>query len=290
MMKHWIAAFRLKTLPLAFGAIVLGSNLNRLSFRTDIFLFAAITAILLQILSNLANDYGDYKKGTDNHRTDRQLAGGNIAPKSMQMAIGLFVVLALISGVYLLFLAFDNDWKHWFQFLGLGIFSIVAAISYTVGKKAYGYHGLGDLFVFLFFGLVGVLGTAFLYKQQFQSVHLLPAFAYGALCVGVLNVNNIRDLDKDILTNKITLASKLGKGGAISYQILLMVIAVLGFMVHHFATSYMSLAPLGAVILGYLHIKKLQEAETSDDYNVQLKFLSLSSLGIVFLFALRFYL
>ena len=289
-MKHWIAAFRLKTLPLAFGAIVLGSNLNRLSFRTDIFLFAALTAILLQVLSNLANDYGDYNKGTDNHRTDRQLAGGTISPKSMQIAIGLFIVLTLASGIHSLFLAFDNDWIHWFQFLGLGILSIVAAISYTVGKKAYGYHGLGDVFVFIFFGLVGVLGTAFLYKQQFQSVHLLPAFSYGALCVGVLNVNNIRDLDKDILTNKITLASKLGKSGALSYQILLMIIAVLGFIIHHFATGYVTLAPLGVVTIGYLHIKKLQEAETSDDYNAQLKFLSLSSLGIVFLFALRFYL
>ena len=289
-MKHWIAAFRLKTLPLAFGAIVLGSNLNRLSFSSDIFLFAALTAVLLQILSNLANDYGDYKKGTDKHRKDRQLAGGNISPKAMQVAIVLFVLLTLTSGITLLFLAFENDWKHWFQFLAIGLFSIAAAISYTVGKKAYGYHGLGDVFVFIFFGLVGVLGTAFLYKQHFLTVQLLPAIAYGALCVGVLNVNNIRDLDKDILTNKITFASKLGKSGALSYQILLLIVAALGFTVHHFATGYMSLAPLGVIAMGYLHVKKLQQAATSDEYNTQLKFLSLSSLGIVFLFALRFYL
>ena len=289
-MKHWLAALRLKTLPLALGAIVLGSNLHRLSFRTEIFLFAALTAIFLQILSNLANDYGDYIKGTDRHRLDRQLAGGNISPGAMKVAIGFFTLLSLASGIYLLFIAFENNWKLWFMFFGLGLLSIVAAISYTVGKKAYGYYGLGDLFVMLFFGLVGVIGTAFLYKQEIHSVHFLPAIAYGCLCVGVLNVNNIRDLDKDILANKITLASKLGKTGAISYQMLLIISASLLLILHLFATGYISLAPVAVAIVGYIHIKKIQQAETPDDYNEQLKFLSLSSLGIVFLFALRFYL
>ncbi len=283
-MKHWIAAFRLKTLPLALGAIIIGSSLNKLSFEFEIFLFASITAILLQILSNLANDYGDFKKGTDKHRKDRQLAGGNISPRAMLIAIVVFILMCLASGVYLLHLSFDTNWKLWFTFLGLGIASIFAAIGYTVGKKAYGYHGLGDLFVFLFFGLLGVLGTAFLFEPEITMYQWFPAIAYGCLCVGVLNVNNMRDLDKDVLTNKITIAAKLGKSGAFLYQLILLVSAALAFIIYHFETGYISLAPLVLIALGYFHLRALQKAETADEYNKQLKTLSLGSLAVAIIF------
>lgn len=288
-MKHWLAAIRLKTLPLALGAIILGSTLHQYAFDFNIFLFACLTAIFLQILSNLANDYGDFVKGTDAHRSDRQLAGGHISVGAMKIAIGFLVALSLASGIYLLFLAFGDNWRYWWQFFGLGVLSIIAAISYTVGKKAYGYYGLGDVFVFIFFGMVGVMGTAFLYKQEPHSYQWFPAIAYGCMCVGVLNVNNIRDLDKDILANKITLASKLGKDGAIIYQGLLLVMALLCLLIHHFLRNYLSLAPVALGIIGYLHLKKVQQAETADDYNGQLKFLSLGSLLVVMLFLLRFY-
>lgn len=288
-MKHWIEALRLKTLPLALGAILLGSGLNTLSFDFNIFLFAALTAIFLQILSNLANDYGDFKKGTDSYRTDRQLAEGKITPQAMMGAIILFACLSLASGVYLLTLAFGDNWGLWLKFFGLGVLSIIAAISYTVGKKAYGYFGLGDVFVFIFFGLVGVLGTAFLYNQSIDLFHWLTAVAYGCLCVGVLNVNNIRDFDKDVMANKITLASKLGKDGAFNYQVFLLVIAFLGFVSHHFVQSYLSLAPVAVLVVAYFHLTRLKNAGTSGAYNRQLKFLSLSSLGVVILFLLRFY-
>jgi len=288
-MKHWLAAFRLKTLPLALGAIILGSRLHELAFDFQIFLFAALTAIFLQILSNLANDYGDYVKGTDRHRKDRQLSGGNISKQAMLIAIVLFVILALGSGIYLLHLAFADNWSYWLKFFGLGIASIVAAITYTVGKKAYGYNGLGDVFVLIFFGLIGVAGTAFLFKQDLNAEMWLAAIAYGCLCVGVLNVNNIRDLDKDILTNKITLASKLGREGAIVYQTVLIAIAFLGFAAHHLALDYFSMAPVATVVLGYFHITKLRNAEISDDYNKQLKFLSLGSLVVVILFCIKLF-
>lgn len=288
-MKHWLAAFRLKTLPLALGAIILGSKLHELAFDFNIFLFAALTAIFLQILSNLANDYGDYVKGTDKHRKDRQLAGGNITPQAMKIAMVLFGLLALTSGIYLLTISFGDQWTYWFQFLGLGLASIAAAVMYTVGKKAYGYNGLGDVFVFVFFGLIGVVGTSFLFKQDIQASYWLPAIAYGSLCVGVLNVNNIRDLDKDVLTNKITLASKMGKDGAISYQIALLSVAFLGFLGHHFLEGYVSLAPLGVLVLGYLHITRLRVADSAVDYNQQLKFLSLGSLVVVILFLLKLF-
>ncbi|MGB1037538.1 MAG: 1,4-dihydroxy-2-naphthoate octaprenyltransferase, partial [Bacteroidia bacterium] len=223
-MKHWLAAFRLKTLPLALGAIILGSSIDSSSFDWSIFFFAALTAICLQVLSNLANDYGDFVKGTDKHRTDRQLAGGTITPKAMKSAIVILTLGSFLSGLYLLFISFGDELKYWIGFLGLGIASIIAAITYTVGKKAYGYNGLGDLFVFVFFGLVGVLGTSFLFDQSIHWINVLPAVAYGCLCMGVLNVNNIRDLNKDVLTNKITLAAKLGKSGAENYQKALMTV------------------------------------------------------------------
>ena len=288
-MKKWIAAFRLKTLPLALGAIILGSWVNDFSFDFEIFLFASITAILLQILSNLANDYGDYIKGTDRHRKDRQLAEGTISPRSMIVAIILFSLGSLLSGIYLLNLSFGDNWDLWTRFLLIGMLSIAAAISYTVGKRAYGYMGLGDVFVFIFFGLVGVLGTSYLFKQEIWTSTWLLAIGYGCLCVGVLNVNNIRDLDKDVLTNKITIASKLGLQGSIIYQTLLIITAFLTFSFYHLIENYYSLSPLLILILGFVHIQKLKEAETETDYNNQLRFLSIGSLGIVLLFVIRLF-
>lgn len=288
-MKKWIAAFRLKTLPLALGAIILGSWVNDFSFDFEIFLFASVTAILLQILSNLANDYGDYIKGTDRHRKDRQLAEGTISPRSMIVAIILFSLGSLLSGIYLLNLSFGDNWDLWIRFLLIGMLSIAAAISYTLGKRAYGYMGLGDVFVFIFFGLVGVLGTSYLFKQEIWTSTWLLAIGYGCLCVGVLNVNNIRDLDKDVLTNKITIASKLGLQGSIIYQTLLIITAFLTFSFYHLIENYYSLSPLLILILGFVHIQKLKEAETETDYNNQLRFLSIGSLGIVLLFVIRLF-
>jgi 1,4-dihydroxy-2-naphthoate octaprenyltransferase len=288
-MKKWIAAFRLKTLPLALGAIILGSWVNDFSFDFEIFLFAGITAILLQILSNLANDYGDFIKGTDRHRKDRQLAGGNISPRSMLITIVVFALGALSSGIYLLNISFGDDFNLWMKFFLLGIFSIAAAILYTMGKRAYGYMGLGDVFVFIFFGLVGVLGTSYLFRQEIWTSTWLLAIGYGCLCVGVLNVNNIRDLDKDVLTNKITIASKLGLQGSIIYQTLLIITTFLTFSFYHLIENYYSLSPLLILILGFVHIQKLKEAETETDYNNQLRFLSIGSLGIVILFVIRLF-
>lgn len=290
MLKAWLNAFRLKTLPLALGAIIMGSKLPKLSFDINIFLYAALTAILLQILSNLANDYGDFIKGTDKHRKDRQLAGGHISPLAMKVAILVFVLAALASGILLLNTAFKNNTGHWIQFLILGIACILAAIAYTVGKKAYGYYGLGDLFVFIFFGLVGVLGTSFLYEPQLRTEYYLVAVSYGALCVSVLNVNNIRDLDKDILNNKITLASKLGKEGAINYQAFLLIGAFIAMLAQHVITSYFSLAPVGIAALGFNHIRNLRKAGNAEDFNAMLRNLSLGSFGIALLFILQLFL
>ena len=288
-MKNWIAALRLKTLPLAIGAILLGSQLDKTSFEWNKFIFAVATAILLQILSNLANDYGDFQKGTDKHRTDRQLSTGSISSNQMLSAIILFVVLSLSTGLYLLQISFGGHWNYWLLYLGLGVASIIAAITYTVGKNAYGYLGLGDVFVFIFFGLVGVLGTSFLFNQTFNWTNLLPAIAYGCLCMGVLNVNNIRDISKDVLTNKLTLATKLGHTKAIQYQLVLMIVSIVAFVLHHVVNDYFSLAPIALVILSVFHFSKLKNAIESEDYNAQLKLLSIGSLLVTIVFSFELF-
>lgn len=288
-MKNWIAALRLKTLPLAIGAILLGSQLDKTSFEWNKFIFAVATAILLQILSNLANDYGDFQKGTDKHRTDRQLSTGSISSNQMLSAIILFVVLSLSTGLYLLQISFGGHWNYWLLYLGLGVASIIAAITYTVGKNAYGYLGLGDVFVFIFFGLVGVLGTSFLFNQIFNWTNLLPAIAYGCLCMGVLNVNNIRDISKDVLTNKLTLATKLGHTKAIQYQLVLMIVSIVAFVSHHVVNDYFSLAPIALVILSVFHFSKLKNAIESKDYNAQLKLLSIGSLFVTIVFSFELF-
>lgn len=283
-MKNWIAALRLKTLPLALGAITMGSFINKGAFRLDIFLLACLTAILLQVLSNLANDYGDYQKGTDAHRADRQLTTGGITPSQMRNAVIITALLALISGLYLLYISFENDWLSWLVFFGIGLASIAAAITYTVGKKAYGYHGMGDLFVFLFFGLVGVLSTSYLFEPDISWLEVLPAVAYGCLCIGVLNVNNIRDIDKDVLTNKLTLAAKLGEFGAIRYQSILIFVSFISLVVYSYISNYITLAPATVMILAFIHLSKLRAAKNAVDYNAQLKLLSLGSLLVAILF------
>ena len=290
MLKAWINALRLKTLPLAIGAILIGSWLPKLSFKIEVFAMALCTAILLQILSNLANDYGDYVKGTDKHRKDRQLGGGHIKLGAMKIAIVFVVILALTSGIILLNFSFEGKTREWIVFLIIGLLCILAAIAYTVGKKAYGYYGLGDFFVLLFFGFVGVLGTAYLYQQAVRTEYFLAAFSYGSLCVAVLNVNNIRDLDKDILNNKITIAAKMGKEGALNYQGFLFIASFIAMGAHHLVASYFTLAPIGIALLGYNHMIQVRKAEQSDDYNAQLRNLSLGTLAIALLFIFKMHL
>ena len=230
--KAWVSAFRLRTLPLAMAGIILGSFLAVAegSFSWDISLFAVLTAVLLQILSNLANDYGDFSKGTDNANRvgpTRALQSGAISQKEMKLALVTSSLLTLASGIYLLWLSFGSEKLIYaLIFLGIGLLSIWAAIKYTVGKSAYGYHGLGDFFVFIFFGWVSVVGVYFLQVQTIDLPVFLPASALGLLSAGVLNLNNTRDIINDKASGKITLAVKLGYENARKYQMFLFVITV----------------------------------------------------------------
>lgn len=221
--KPWIHAFRLRTLPLALSSIGMGGFLAAANdaFRVDIFLLCILTTIFLQITSNLANDYGDSIHGADSeHRQgpSRAVQSGLISSSQMRRAVILFVMLCLVSGLSLLFVAFGLNWNAILFFFGLGLLSILAAIGYTVGKKPYGYIGLGDLSVLIFFGLVGVLGSYYLFTKSFSWYELLPALSCGFFSIAVLNINNIRDIDSDRTAGKFSIPVRIGRQKAILYH------------------------------------------------------------------------
>ncbi len=224
--QSWIKAYRLRTLPLALSVILTGSFLAIQDgvYNSRVIGLSLLTTLLLQILSNLANDYGDSMKGTDNHERigpQRTVQSGEISREAMKKAIMLFASLSLLSGVTLLYFAFGDNFKMTLLFLGLGLAAIWAAVKYTVGNNAYGYSGMGDLFVFIFFGLTGVLGSYYLNTQTLNITVLLPAAAMGLFSAGVLNLNNMRDIDNDIRSGKHTIASKLGIVEAKKYHMIL---------------------------------------------------------------------
>ncbi len=240
-MKHWIQAARLRTLPLSVSGIIVGS-MYALAHPTDailtptevfnwkIFGFAILTTLGLQVLSNFANDYGDGIKGTDNKDRvgpQRAIQSGVISPQAMKRAIIITSVLTLCSAIILIFYAFryTNLGLSLF-YLILGILAIASAIRYTVGNTAYGYRGYGDVFVFIFFGLVSTLGVNFLYSKQLDFDLFLPAIAIGLLSVAVLNLNNMRDEESDRKVDKNTLVVKIGGANAKKYHYFLVITAM----------------------------------------------------------------
>lgn len=194
-------------------------------------LLAAITTILLQVLSNIANDYGDGIKGTDNENRvgpERAIQSKKISPKAMRNAIIINSVLAFGSGISLVYYALQNaSSKDIYVFIALGILSIIAAITYTVGKKAYGYSGLGDFFVFIFFGLVGVTGVYYLHTRSLDWFIFLPAGFTGFMSMAVLNMNNMRDVENDEASGKNTLVVKMGFEKAKSYHTALLLLGMI---------------------------------------------------------------
>jgi 1,4-dihydroxy-2-naphthoate octaprenyltransferase len=225
--KAWMQAIRLRTLPLALASIAMGSFLaaDEGLFNISIFLMAAITTIFLQILSNLANDYGDSQHGADSIQREgpkRSVQSGSISARSMKMAIFITAILSLLSGTLLLLTAIDNMDTTFLIFFLLGIAAILAAMGYTMGKNPYGYAGLGDLFVLLFFGLLGVLGTCFLYTGYLNYYHLLPALTSGLFATAVLNVNNVRDIESDKRAGKRSIPVRIGRRKAVIYHWILL--------------------------------------------------------------------
>jgi 1,4-dihydroxy-2-naphthoate octaprenyltransferase len=288
--KNWMAAFRLRTLPLALSSIAMGGFLAAASgaFQWDIFLLCVLTTIFLQVLSNLANDFGDSVHGADS--VDRQgpsraVQSGVISPSAMKKAILLFVALSLGSGIALLLTAFGVEWKAILFFLILGIASILAAIAYTIGRKPYGYLGLGDISVFIFFGLVGVLGSTYLFTKTFDPIEFFPAVSCGLFSVAVLNINNIRDIESDYKAGKFSVPVRIGRKKAVVYHWIIVIAGILSAIVYNvlnfqspFQFLFLLTLPLFAINLSAVARK------SSDNLDPYLKQMALSTLAFVILF------
>lgn len=282
-MKPWIKAARLRTLPLATGAIMLSGIFcyHVGIFNFTIVFLAWLTAVLLQILSNFANDYGDYKKGTDAHRTDRMVSTGAISENAMFNALIWMSFIIFLCGVSLLYLSFGGfNVKFWTMIL-IGLASIASAIAYTVGNKPYGYSGFGDLFVFIFFGPVAVCGSIFLCRQSFELMDLLPGSVFGIWSVLVLNINNLRDLEKDVSNNKKTMVVILGYKNGLVYHLLLLLLSwsllAASFVVLNFTTtSFLCFIGFVGMLLIFLKLRKSNLKH--QEFNQMLKFQSLLSL------------
>ena len=292
-MKKWLQAFRLRTLPLALASIGMGAFLAAASghFNTLIFSLCALTTILLQILSNLANDYGDTVHGADGaERTgpSRAVQSGLISQRAMLRAIIVFSVLSLASGVALVYVAFGSFGEFFWYFMGLGGLCILAAITYTAGKRPYGYAGLGDISVLIFFGFVAVLGSAFLYEQRINWNYILPALSVGFFSVAVLNVNNIRDIDSDRKAGKKSVPVRLGRKAAVTYHKLLLGLGLVFSLVYvatYFAAPQQLLFVLVAPLL-LINARAVSTKTTSEQLDPYLKQMALSTLLFVLLFGL----
>ena len=232
-MKKWINAFRLRTLPLAFSCIIMGSGLAYTTgqFNLPVFILALITTLFLQILSNLANDYGDFVKGTDNDERvgpDRTMQSGLITKSEMVKIMWVIALLCSIFGVWLIYEGTNGlDLSKAGLFAILGLTAMGAAVKYTMGKNPYGYAGLGDIFVFLFFGWLGVLGSYFLHTHTLNWELLLPASSIGFFTTAVLNINNMRDHLADEKSGKNTLVVRIGISWAKRYHFILNFIGIL---------------------------------------------------------------
>ncbi len=236
--KAYITSFRLRTLPLALSSILMGNFIAAYhgKYNWSVGILAVVTTVFLQVLSNIANDYGDAVSGADNENRigpERMVSSGAITPREMKNTIVVFSLLSLVSGVLLIYFGNFNamSLKAWALFI-VGLGAIAAAIKYTVGKKPYGYKGLGDVFVFLFFGLVGVIGTYFLHLGYFTIWLLFPASAVGLLSAGVLNLNNLRDVENDKLTGKNTVVVKYGSSWGKRYHAVLLLLSLVLMVIY----------------------------------------------------------
>ena len=230
IIKNFIKAARLRTLPLSISGIILGGFLAMSDglFNGVIFSLALITTIGFQVISNFANDYGDGVKGTDAIRIgeERMVSSGKISPKQMKKAILISVILTIIFALFLIYESFGlSNFGYSVLFFILGIVSVVAAIKYTVGNLAYGYSGFGDVFVFIFFGLLSVLGSYFLFTKEIYFLLALPAISIGLLSTAVLNLNNMRDYQNDKKSKKNTIVVKIGLKAAKRYHYSLLLLS-----------------------------------------------------------------
>ncbi len=291
-LKTLIEAARPRTLPLSVSGIIVGSAIAFAEgfFNPYILMLSLITTIGLQILSNFANDYGDGVKGTDNaDRVGpmRALQSGIISAKEMLSAMIVTTILTMIAAITLIYISFGSEQLLFsLLFFVLGLFAVAAAIKYTVGNSAYGYHGYGDLFVFIFFGLVSVIGSYFLYTKKLEWDVILPAISVGLLSVGVLNLNNMRDVQSDAKSNKNTMVVKLGITKAKRYHTLIITVALIAAMLFLLLNyqQWTNTIFIISFIPIILHLKRVRSNRQEQLLDPELKKLSLST----FLFAVLF--
>lgn len=292
--RSWLSAARLRTLPLSVSGIIAGTAIavHEGYFNIVIFSLAIGTTLGLQILSNFANDYGDGVKGTDNEDRvgpARAIQSGLISPKEMKQGIVATATATLLLAFLLIYSAFGSEnFLYAILFFLLGIGAIIAAIKYTVGNNAYGYRGLGDIFVFIFFGLVAVFGSYFLYAHEFNWEVLLPAASIGLLSTGVLNLNNMRDRTSDEKAGKQTLVVKMGGKAAKNYHYSLIIGAIFCFVIFSVLTAenWSDFLYVFGFIPLLLHLKRVVQNENETLLDPELKILALSTFLISVLFAI----
>ncbi len=286
----WIRAVRLRTIPLSISGILVGSAaaLLKNEFNVSVFTLAILTTVCYQLLSNFANDYGDGIKGTDNDERlgpKRILQSELISIAQLRQAIFVISAVAVLLTILLVYSAFGLS-NTALTFLGLGFLAIVAAIRYTVGSSAYGYMGFGDLFVFLFFGCVSVLGSHYLYTYEFDLSLIFPAISIGLFSVGVLNINNMRDRVNDKKYGKTTIAVRLGAKKAALYQLALVGIPVILTVVYGLIYNAISFVVMSLIIIIpiSLHLKVVFQKQNEKNFDLELKKIAL----LTFFYAISF--
>lgn len=293
-LESWVSAARLRTLPLSISGILVGTSIAVAQdvFNAVIFALALATTLGLQVLSNFANDYGDFVKGTDNEERvgpRRTMQSGLINRREMYYGMVVTGIITFLFAITLIFVAFGTrSTLFLFIFFLLGIAAIVAAVKYTVGDSAYGYRGYGDLFVFLFFGVVGVYGCYFLYSLEWDWRVLLPAATVGFLSAGVLNLNNMRDQAADARAGKNTLVVQMGASMAKKYHYFLL-LAAFTCIILYSAFSFTGiddLLYLIAFIPLLMHLKRVMENENPVLLDPELKKLALGTFLLAVLFGI----
>lgn len=291
--KEWLNAIRLRTLPLALASIGLGSFLAAFEgkFRWSVFLLSGLTTIFLQVLSNLANDYGDSLHGADHDDREgpqRAVQSGKISPKSMKTAVYLFIGLSLISGLSLLFVSLSGFSIDFIFLFVIGVIAIGAAINYTMGKNPYGYAGFGDLFVVLFFGFVGVIGTYFCHTGSVNYQALLPALSCGLLSTAVLNVNNIRDISSDKKAGKMSIPVRIGRKNAVIYHWALIILAITSTFIFVLLQYHSPIQFLFLITTPLLFFNGFKVASTHESKNLDpfLKQMAISTLLFILTFGI----
>lgn len=301
--KSYIKAARLRTLPLSVSGIIVGSylgveylnsimttnSIKIVVWLSPIFWLAILTTIGLQVLSNFANDYGDGIKGSDKNRTGeaRMVSSGKITPAQMKSAMIVTTIITLILAILLIYVSFGKEnFGYSLLFFGLGIAAVVAAIKYTVGNSAYGYSGFGDVFVFLFFGWLSVVGSYFLFTKSLNFDIFLPATAIGILSTAVLNLNNLRDREEDKKNSKNTIVVKLGVVKAKKYHYFLIfgsLIVILVYVFLNYKSPFQFLFLLAFIPL-VKNVKTVYNNKIPSALDSELKKVALST----FLFSILF--